>query len=266
MPQPLEFYNKFDRKLLRDYVLGNKRIESAITSLSSFIPLDSQNILDIGCGIGWSSHEFSKKFENALVEGIDLSPVLIEKASRLFKNDNLSFKIFDITKNLPGNRYDAILMIDVYEHISQNNRSNFHKSLKSILKRHGKIMMACPSKFHQTWLKENKPEGLQPIDEDIDFSVINDLAMDLGGEIIYFEYKTIWKNLDYFYAVIELNPKYGVIRKLPNMPLHLEEKLSRQNRVKKNLGILVELPTETVNSKSIFIRVENKIKKILNIK
>lgn len=266
MSQPLEFYNNFDRRLLRDYVLGNKRIESAIISLSSFISEDSQNILDIGCGIGWSSYEFSKKFENASVEGIDLSPVLIEKASRLFKNDNLSFKVFDITKNLPVNRYDAIVMIDVYEHISKNNRSDFHKSLKSLIKSGGRIMLACPSKFHQTWLKEYKPEGLQPIDEDIDFEIIKDFAKDLDGEILYFQYKMIWKNLDYFYAVIELNPKYGVIRKLHDTPLYLEEKISRQRRVKKNLDVLIELPTKTVNSKGILIRVKNKIKKILNLK
>lgn len=266
MLNPLEFYNHFDNRLIDDYVLGNKRVESAILNLSHFIPKDSQDILDIGCGIGWSSHEFSKIFEKAYIEGIDLSPVLVEKASILFKKDNLSFKVFDVTKELPEKKYDVIIMIDVYEHISQDKRKDFHNSLKYLLKNNGRILLACPSKFHQTWLKNNNPEGLQPIDENVDFEVINGFAKDLYGEIIFFQYKMIWRNLDYFYAVIEINPKYGINRKFNNMPIQLENNKSRQLRVKNKFGILIDIPKKKANSNSTLIRVKNKIKKTLNLK
>lgn len=261
MLQPLDFYNNFDQKLLKDYVLGNLRIESAIINLSSFIPEESKNILDIGCGIGWSSYEFSKKFKSSLVEGIDLSPILIENASKLFKNDNLSFQVFDITKNLPDNKFDAIVMIDVYEHISISERRKFHDSLKSIIKKQGRIILACPSKFHQLWLKENKPEGLQPVDEDIDFNVINDFAKDIGGEVIFFQYKRIWRNMDYFYAVIEIEPQYGGVRRLSNLPLELESRKSRQSRVKNNLNLFIELPKNSVRLNKIKW-IKNQIKKV----
>ena len=89
MKDSLDYYNNFDVKLINDYVLGNIRIESAITNLGMFIPNDATNILDIGCGLGWSSHEFSKHFKGANILGIDLSPVLIDKAKKLLDfNDN----------------------------------------------------------------------------------------------------------------------------------------------------------------------------------
>ena len=56
MKKSLDFYNSFGLKLINDYVRGNKRMENAIVELSKFIKSDSTAILDIGCGIGWSSH------------------------------------------------------------------------------------------------------------------------------------------------------------------------------------------------------------------
>ena len=181
MKESLEFYNNFDKKLIDDYVLGNKRIESAIINLCSFIPLSSKNILDVGCGLGWSSYEFSKHLKNSQVLGIDLSNVLVKTASKLFRNSNLSFEVFDVTKDLPEMKFDAIVMIDVYEHIPIDNRQNFHKSLKKLLNEQGRLILACPSKYHQLWLKKNKPEGLQPVDEDVDNKVITEIAKDIGG-------------------------------------------------------------------------------------
>lgn len=265
MKESLEFYNNFDKKLIDDYVLGNKRIESAIINLCSFIPLSSKNILDVGCGLGWSSYEFSKHLKNSQVLGIDLSNVLVKTASKLFRNSNLSFEVFDVTKDLPEMKFDAIVMIDVYEHIPIDDRQNFHKSLKKLLNEQGRLILACPSKYHQLWLKKNKPEGLQPVDEDVDNKVITEIAKDIGGEVIYFEYQNIWQNLDYLYSVIEINPIYEVGNKLSsNTKIELENQQSKLKRVKEKLNLDYKIsPKYSDKNRSIKTNILNRLKKSL---
>lgn len=233
----LEFYNRFDDKLIKDFVSGNKRIESAIVNLGSYIPKSSKSILDIGCGLGWSSFEFAKAFNKTEVLGIDLSPVLVEKASLLFQKTNLSFKTFDLTKEVPKNKFDAIVMIDVYEHIPKDERLKFHMSIRNILNTNGRMLLACPSKYHQNWLRRNKPEGLQPIDENVDINDVITLTKDIGGELVYFEYQTIWRSSDYFYAVLELRGDYSGFNPIKNsLNIELEKPQDRSNRIKSKLN------------------------------
>jgi len=81
------YYNGFTNKLILDYVHSNPRIEDAIKTSIRLIDFSDCNILDIGCGIGWSSFEFSKRAK--FVQGIDISNNLIEIANDLFQKDNL---------------------------------------------------------------------------------------------------------------------------------------------------------------------------------
>ena len=261
MKDSLDYYNNFDVKLINDYVLGNIRIESAITNLGMFIPNDATNILDIGCGLGWSSHEFSKHFKGANILGIDLSPVLIDKAKKLFSNNNLNYEVFDVTQNVPNIKYDAIIMIDVYEHIPMNDRKMFHGSLKKLINDNGRLILACPSKFHQSWLKKNNPKGLQPVDEDVSLENFSDLAKDIIGEIIFFEYKNIWNNLDYVYSVIQINPQFGALNNICSADkIKLENQKSRALRIREKLNIVIDLPNE---NKSIIFKIKNKLKKFI---
>lgn len=260
MEDSLKFYNQFFERLIKDYTKGNKRVVNAIENLALYIPENAESILDIGCGLGWSSYEFSRYFKNTAIKGIDLSPVLIEKASILFSNDNLSFEVFDITKDLPQQAYDAIVMIDVYEHIPVEDRSNFHNSIKKLMKPNGRLILACPSKYHQGYLRSHNPKGLQPVDEDVDIETIQTIAKDINGEVVLFEYQAIWKPLDYFYAVIETDIRYGYNLPLKsNRHLKVEEKSKRIKRVKSTFG--VEFPKEQIKLITFLKRFSNKLKK-----
>jgi SAM-dependent methyltransferase len=260
MNKSLDFYNKFDQKLIHDYANGNLRIENAIVSLSKWIPESTSRILDIGCGIGWSSHEFAKHFANAEVDGIDLSNVLIETAQKLFEQPNLSFGIRDVTNNLPETTYDAIILIDVYEHIPAELRKNFNKGLKNLLSDKGRIILACPSKFHQEYLRENNPEGLQPVDEDIDAGVLIDLARETNTELIHFAYQKIWNSFDYLYAVLENNTKYNGCDKIEQpIKLQLEKKVERISRINTRLGLNIQFKTGHKN-KTVINSILKKLK------
>mgnify|MGYP007006687885 CR=1 FL=1 len=123
-------------------------------------------------------------------------------------------------------------------------------------------MLPCPSKYHQTWLKNNKPEGLQPVDEDIDNEIILKLANDIGGEVLYFEYKNIWRNLDYFYTVIEINPIYNTSYSHSSKAnILLEDQHSKVKRIKTNLKI--EIPIIKSNHSDLLKKIRNKFKKMI---
>ncbi|WP_228851064.1 class I SAM-dependent methyltransferase [Aegicerativicinus sediminis] len=260
MKDSLEFYNQFDKKLITDFVLGNKRIEKAIKNLGSRIPNHSDNILDIGCGIGWSTYEFAKIYKNAQVEGIDLSPVLIEIASKLFKRENLRYANFDITRDIPQKEYDAIIMIDVYEHIPVVERLNFHRFLKTLIRQKGQLLVSCPTKFHQDYLRKYNPDGLQPVDEDVEIDDIQIMARNIGGELVYFEYQTVWRTNDYFHCAIEISPQYSKFSSKKGNRIILETPLKRKELVKSVFGNLYSIPT---GKESGFLSVVKKIKKKL---
>lgn len=79
-----DFYCRFSGQLLADYFYGNRRVEAAIQHALHWIPTKAQSILDVGCGIGWSTWEIKRSRAEAFVMGIDLSLESSRIAQALF--------------------------------------------------------------------------------------------------------------------------------------------------------------------------------------
>lgn len=235
------FYEKFATRLLKDYFLGNARIEAAIKFAISFIPRPSLQILDIGCGIGWSTWEIKRHCPKANILGIDMSSESIKIATRLFgTGGSLHFSTHDIIDGVELNgTFDAITMIDCYEHISKESRFKLHSFLDKLLKDNGILILTCPSVFHQTYLRESKAHQLQPIDEDILIDDMLKLSSDIKGYIAYFAYKDIWHKNDYLYVVIKRNTEqYN--KRIPDRnrySVNLEPPFIRRFRVLNRFGL-----------------------------
>jgi len=200
-----EFYDDWTSKLLLDYIHGNKRLISAIKFSISEIPQTTKNILDIGCGIGWSTHEIANNNPDSYCLGIDLSGELINIAGNLFEAENLFYRKYNILdcNSLQERKFDVITLLDVYEHIPMEEQERVNSILSDLLHEKGKIIMACPTIYHQKWLRKHKPSNLQPIDEDITYSTINKLANDMDGYVTKFNLISIFNRFDYFYATVE---------------------------------------------------------------
>ena len=203
-----EFYDHFGRKLLGDYASNNPRMASAISFVVAQLSRHrSTRILDIGCGIGWSCHEIIRALPASSVQGIDLSPALINLAKRLFADERIRFDAADVTqtdwKASCVDRYDACVLVDVLEHIPKNSRTTFIASLEPILQPRAVVMLSCPTVYHQQYLRAHDRAGLQPIDEDVSLPDLQQIAGAMGGEVTYFEYKSVWRPNDYFHAAIE---------------------------------------------------------------
>jgi SAM-dependent methyltransferase len=230
-----KYYDNFIERLATDYVQSNPRIERAIQFSLKWLKATSANrVLDIGCGIGWSTAEFSTHLEGSQIDGMDLSPKLIETAKSLFAQSNSArFSVTDITSPQfqPKEKYDALVMLDLYEHIPVADRKGFHQAIKNCLGEKFVVVLTCPSPGFQDFLRKNQPELMQPVDEDVTEEDAKTLAEDIGGRLITFQPTSVWQSNDYNHMAIvnsAINPG-----DLQQMPFVLEKRDSKIKRISK---------------------------------
>lgn len=100
------------------------------------------SLLDVGCGDGRFLRELDSVSGNKELKGIDYSKKAIDLAKVL--NPSLDFtneQIQSIDK-----KYDILTLMEIIEHLPLNEVSSFTKSLLSILKKDGYILLTVPSK------------------------------------------------------------------------------------------------------------------------
>lgn len=259
-----QFYDTFDQKLLTDYVRGNPRMLAAIHHTLGAIPAGATSVLDIGCGIGWSSWEIKRHYPDAWVLGVDISQVLIQTARTLFAVPGLEFIVSDVTSagSLPRTYFDAIILLDVYEHIPRQERKGVHSMLRRLLNDHSVLILTCPSTLHQDYLRTHKPEGLQPVDEDVTLADVMQLAHDLEGEVMCFTYQTIWRTNDYTHTVIQRKPRYQqpYAQQKQTGAITIEPQHVRHQRVKTRLQRDIPLPRQQHPGMRLVRRVGRPIK------
>ncbi len=232
------FYDDFVRKLLTDYAHGNPRIEAAIGHVLRSLAPDTKAVLDVGCGLGWTSTEISAHLPSASVTGIDLSGGNIETAAKLFVDESVGFKVVDVTDPtwVPDASFDAIVMCDVYEHIPDSSRAPFNAALSRILADDGVVVLTFPSESHQQHLHDHDPGGLQPIDEVITPATLVDLAKTLGGSLESFDRVTIWRPDDYVHAVVRCGPRPQATA---SEVIAVEPSRARQSRIAVRLNVRI---------------------------
>jgi colanic acid/amylovoran biosynthesis glycosyltransferase len=199
------FYDSFTTHLLADFVHGNPRAELAIAHALAWLPRGTRRALDIGCGIGWSSWEIKRHHPAIDVVGIDFSARMVALANTLFAAPGLAFRSVDISRDLPfaqGN-FEAVAMLDVYEHIARHQRKALHLRLAEVLAEESRVILTVPTASHQQRLRTRDPNRLQPIDEDVSLEDFERLAQDLGARLRMVKEVSVWNPGDYMHAVIE---------------------------------------------------------------
>lgn len=226
------FYDNFVERLVKDYLFANRRIKAAIRFALGQFQHRPLQILDIGCGLGWTSFEMARHFPHATILGVDLSGQLIHTAQQLFDKRNLQYQKTDVTSAdfAFDRQFDAVLLIDVYEHIPAEDRKAFHQSLRRLLAPNARIIVTCPTIYHQQWLRDHQPEGLQPVDEDLTLANMVQMAEELEGQLSVFALQSVWHGNDYFHAMIDLQPKWGIAPPTP-LKIHISRRWQRLLRV-----------------------------------
>lgn len=103
-----------------------------------------RNVAEVGCGDGKILYELSHN-KNIGFEGYDLSKKAIMFAKAYSEGmDNLNFYDFEFGKS--NKKYDVILCVEVLEHISDKDTTDFISQIYNNLADDGILLLSVPSK------------------------------------------------------------------------------------------------------------------------
>lgn len=196
------FYDANVHGKLEGFVEGNPRIERAWETIDKWAPTNPGRILEIGCGIGDICWRMTRKWTDSRVIGVDISPKSIEMARKLFGSSRLSFVDGPLRTETFTEKFDFIVLMDVYEHVAVVDRLELHEVLKDICSDHGRIVLSFPTLCHLAWLRQYHPDQIQPVDENISIETIVMLARETGTEVLLYQEVNVWHNGDYAHAVL----------------------------------------------------------------
>ena len=89
---------------------------AAVPDLAKRLADGSARVLDIGCGVGWSSVSIAQAYPRATVDGVDLDPGSIAAAQQVAEaegvTDRVTFEVRDVA-TLSGAGYDVATMFEM---------------------------------------------------------------------------------------------------------------------------------------------------------
>ncbi len=134
------FYRLLDILLLRSWHI-RKEIKTWEKSTSG-----TQKILDAGSGFGQYDYFLASRNSNWNILGLDVKQEQIDDCNGFFSKiglNNASFAYGDLTKLNVSDEYNAILCVDVMEHIEEDELvlKNFHDGLV----KDGMLLVSTPS-------------------------------------------------------------------------------------------------------------------------
>lgn len=254
------FYDRESFRKLHGFIYTNNRIEFAWKTLNEIVDrIKPRNVLEIGSGIGEICDRLASKLPDSHVYGFDISVKSVELANKLFKKPNLSFVRHDSITEVqfnPNTKFDVIFLMDVYEHIPVNSRLELHTFIKENLAENGYIFLSCPTPQHLSYLKNNIPSEIQPIDENITLKELIDFSMQTAVRLILYKEISVWKGADYFHAVfsnhLKMQPFSDFIIENNTQSIGLKNKLFK--KLNRNLNANLIEATNTIIKKKKLIK------------
>jgi len=226
-----EFYNDFLESRMIEYrIKGNERIDKALETISKYTT-EGCNVFDAGCGIGLASEQVSKIIgDNGKIWACDLSDKNIWYANKTIQKKNITFFEADlindqqeILNTIPKNTIDVIYLVDVIEHIPIDAHEIVFNIFKKLLNGESYIILTYPSPQFQKYLKENKQEELQIIDQIIELDHILEIAKKYDLSIQHYSLEKVWNTHNqYVHCVLQTDSslrtdtkdKVGIIKKI----------------------------------------------------
>jgi len=110
------------------------------------------SLLDAGSGFGQYDRFLLEKFEHIRINSVDVKEDYLEDNRHFFRDEmnkgRISFEKADLLEYVSKDKFDAVICIDVLEHIEEDER--VIKNLSNCLKRGGFFLMHSPSHYSES--------------------------------------------------------------------------------------------------------------------
>lgn len=111
------------------------------------------SVLDLGCGSNSPLAKVPKTFHST---GVDIFAESIEKSKeKKIHDDYILSDILSVEKKLPKQKFDAVIALDVIEHLSKKDGIKLLSLMERLAKR--KVLLLTPNGFYKQEPYENNP-------------------------------------------------------------------------------------------------------------
>ncbi len=124
----------------------------------------SIKVLELGCSYGIGSQFFKQTKSCKYYCGVDLDHDAIEYAKETFGSNDTLFVESDFMNNIydsnqNGREYDAVISLDVIEHIEEEREQEFVNTIKMNLKEDGFVVIGTPNITMNPYASEGSKRG-----------------------------------------------------------------------------------------------------------
>lgn len=131
-----------------------------IDAVISCLPKQNSKILDLGIGQAYLEERLFRKKLNYKLYGIDISKNSIKKVSSKFKGDFKQANVFNIEKLYKKNSFDAIVALELIEHIPPQKIFRLYEMIHYLLKPGGVLIITTPTNEGLSNKKTCLPAGM----------------------------------------------------------------------------------------------------------
>lgn len=206
------FYDRFASKQVRTGI--NHRHFSIQMWLEKVGLKRSSKVLEIGTGVGTQT-ELMLLFLNSkgYVLANDISKNSLDIAKeRLKKFSNVKFLHGDIVRLKIEEKFNAIVLPDVLEHIPIECHKGLFSKLEALLTDDGFILIHIPNPDYLDWVRQNHSDQLQIIDQSITTEWIIQCSKAVGLYLDFMQTYSIYqKPADYRVLVLKKHRKVDYV-------------------------------------------------------
>jgi len=178
----IEFYNNRLSRSMGQHSIHNGRINKVRHMLNSIIH-PWMSVLDVGCGIGVTAKHMADI--GAEVVAVDIAPKLIDHAKEHFGAREITYIACDILDFKTDQEFDAIVFVDIIEHIKPENLSLIIANLANNTHSDTLIYISIPDANFINFMIKHYKDKLQIIDEPYSVEFITSLFSRFGFKPSY---------------------------------------------------------------------------------
>lgn len=197
------FYDNFlGKKLVKDFENLNLRQLAAMRLLRRYLRR-SDNVLELGCGAGIVTREIARRV--ARCTAVDISDANVALAESVVSKGNTEFFVFDLVEDDCGmlaerGPFDAVVMVDVIEHIPLGAHAMVIEKIEGLLAPGGRWILTYPTPQYQRLLYEKEPEKIQVVDEIVELPA---LLQKTKLDPVYYATMDVWRKEQYAHLVLQ---------------------------------------------------------------